>query len=375
MYKFIFLTSVLLHVVFFFSGSQFILASPQVESQPQQQVDEIPLSQVTFPTPVESSFVLKDFRFSTGEILPEVRINYLTIGDPKNEAVLILHGTAGSGQAMLRDSFAKRLFGKGQPLDATKYFIILPDAIGTGKSTKPSDGLKGKFPLYNYDDMVLGQYRLLTEGLNIKHLRVIVGNSMGGMQTWLWAVNYPDFMDGVVPMASQPTAMASRNWMMRRMITDAIRNDPVWNNGDYTEQPQLFRLINVYYGIATNGGSQWYQENAPTREKADELYAARLKNQTTMDTNDFLYQWDSSRDYDPEPKLGNIKAHVLAINSADDERNPPETGITEAAIKRIPNVKLYLIPGSPTTAGHGTVMDAGLWKREFEQFMASLPKK
>jgi homoserine O-acetyltransferase len=332
-------------------------------------------SDSAFPAPVEASFILKDFRFHTGEVMPEVRINYLTIGDPANEAVLILHGTAGSGRAMLRDSFAKNLFGPGQPLDATKHFIILPDAIGTGKSTKPSDGLKGKFPLYNYDDMVAGQYRLLTEGLNIRHLKVIVGNSMGGMQTWIWAVTYPDFMDVAVPMASQPTAMASRNWMLRRMITDAIRNDPVWKNGDYTEQPQFFRQMNVYYGIATNGGSQAYQAKAPTREKADELYATLLKNPTKMDANDFLYQWDSSRDYDPEPRLGNIRARILAINSADDERNPPETGITEAAIERIPNARLYLIPGSPTTAGHGTVMNAALWVKEFVDFMTKAPGK
>jgi homoserine O-acetyltransferase len=334
----------------------------------------IPAFAANYPDPNEASFVLKDFRFHTGEVLPEVRINYLTIGNPANPAVLILHGTAGSGQAMLRASFAEELFGPGQPLDAEKHFIILPDAVGTGKSTKPSDGLKGKFPLYNYDDMVFGQYRLLTEGLGVRHLRLIVGNSMGGMQTWIWAASYPDFMDGVVPMASQPTAMASRNWMMRRTITDAIRNDPAWKNGDYTEQPQQFRLINVYYGIATNGGALAYQEKAPTREKADELYAKMLQNQTKLDANDFLYQWDSSRDYDPEPKLGLIKTRVLAINSADDERNPPETGITSAAVKRIQKAKLYLIPGSPTTAGHGTVMDAALWKKQLVKFMKKLPK-
>ncbi|MDR2478003.1 MAG: alpha/beta fold hydrolase [Treponema sp.] len=334
----------------------------------------VPVAAATYPDPKEGSFVLKNFRFHTGEVLPEVKINYLTIGDPKNEAVLILHGTAGSGQAMLRPSFAEELFGPGQPLDAAKYFIILPDAIGTGKSARPSDGLRAKFPLYNYDDMVLGQYRLLTEGLKINHLRLIVGNSMGGMQTWIWGVTYPAFMDGLVPMASQPTAMASRNWMMRRMITDAIRNDPAWKNGDYTEQPQHFRLVNVYYGIATNGGSQFYQAQSPTREKADQLLAQRLANKTTMDANDFLYQWDSSRDYDPEPRLGSIKAHVLAINSADDERNPPETGITENAIRKIPNASLYLIPGSPTTAGHGTVMDAKLWKIKLVEFMNGLPR-
>ncbi|MDR1935123.1 MAG: alpha/beta fold hydrolase [Candidatus Accumulibacter sp.] len=326
----------------------------------------------SYPEPREASFVLKDFKFHTGEVLPEVRINYLTLGNAQNPAVLILHGTAGSGQAMLRASFAEELFGPGQPLDTAKYFIILPDAIGTGKSTKPSDGLKGKFPLYNYDDMVLGQYRLLTEGLNVKHLRIIVGNSMGGMQTWLWAVSYPDFMDAVVPMASQPTAMASRNWMLRRMITDAVRNDPAWKNGEYTEQPQYFRQINVYYGMATNGGNLAYQAKAPTREKADQLYASMLANPTKLDANDFLYQWDSSRDYDPEPKLGNIKARVLVINSADDERNPPESGLTENAVKKIPKASLYLIPGSATTAGHGTVMDAKLWKSRLIEFLGTL---
>lgn len=333
----------------------------------------VPAGAANYPEPKEDSFVLQDFRFHTGEVLPEVRINYLTIGDPKNEAVLILHGTAGSGRAMLRGSFAEELFGPGQPLDASKYFIILPDAIGTGKSSKPSDGLRAKFPLYNYDDMVLGQYRLLTEGLKINHLRLIVGNSMGGMQTWIWGTTYPNFMDALVPMASQPTAMASRNWMLRRMITDAVRNDPAWQGGNYTEQPQYFRMVNVWYGIATNGGSISYQFKAPSREKADELLAQMMANKTTIDANDFLYQWDSSRDYDPEPNLSRIRAAVLAINSADDERNPPETGITENAVRSIPNATLYLIPGSPTTAGHGTVMNAKLWKERLVEFMNSLP--
>jgi homoserine O-acetyltransferase len=326
-----------------------------------------------YPEPRESVFALRDFRFHTGEVLPEVKIAYLTIGNPKNEAVLILHGTAGSGRAMLRDSFADELFGPGQPLDAAKHFIILPDAIGTGKSSKPSDGLRAKFPLYNYDDMVAAQYRLLTEGLKIKHLRLIVGNSMGGMQAWIWGVTYPDFMDALVPMASQPTAMAGRNWMLRRMITDAIRNDPSWQEGNYTEQPQHFRMVNVWYGIATDGGSMTYQ-TAPTRAKADELLAKMMASKTTMDANDFLYQWDASRDYDPEPQLGAVKAHVLAVNSADDERNPPETGLTENVVKKIPRASLYLIPASPFTAGHGTVMDAKLWKAEFVEFMHNLPK-
>lgn len=327
-----------------------------------------------YPAPKEGSWVIKDFKFHTGQVLPEVRMHYRTIGEPTGEPVVVLHGTSGSGQSQLAPAFATELFGPGQALDASKYFIIIPDAIGHGKSTKPSDGMKGKFPLYNYDDMVAGYHKLVSEGLGIRRVRLIIGNSMGGMHAWVWAVNYPDYMDAIAPMASQPTAMASRNWMMRRLITDSIRNDPAWNNGDYTTQPQAWRVANVFYGIATNGGNLALQKAAPTRELADKLLDGRLKALSTADTNDFLYAWDSSRDYDPESKLDRIKAHVLVINAADDERNPPESGLTEAAVKRLKNARLHLIPGSEETRGHGTTGMAKFYNNELAEFLASTPR-
>src|SRR4051812_8227106 len=198
-----------------------------------------------YPAPKEGTFIAKDFRFHTGEVLPEVRLHYRTIGEPSGEPVVVLHGTGGSGASMLTPDFAGELFGEGQPLDATKYFIILPDAVGHGKSTKPSDGLKAQFPKYSSEDMVDGQYRLLTEGLGLKHVRLVIGNSMGGMHTWLWGGKYPDYMDALVPMASQPTEMAARNWMMRRLMIETIRQDPGYNNGDYTAQPKAMKLANV----------------------------------------------------------------------------------------------------------------------------------
>jgi len=332
-------------------------------------------AQTNYPAPKEGSWIAKDFKFHTGEVMPELRMAYRTVGEPTGEPVVVLHGTSGSGMSQLSPGYAGNLFGPGQALDASKYYIIIPDAIGHGKSTKPSDGLKGKFPLYNYDDMVAGYHRLVSEGLGIRHVRLITGNSMGGMHAWVWAVNYPDYMDAIAPMASQPTAMASRNWMMRRLITDSIRKDPAWMNGDYTSQPQAWRVANVFYGIATNGGTLAYQQMAPTREAADKLLDDRLKSLSTADTNDFLYAWDSSRDYDPEPKLERIKARVLVINAADDERNPPETGITEAALKKIKDVKLHLIPASTETRGHGTTGNAKFYANELAELLRTAPKK
>ena len=328
-----------------------------------------------YPAPKEGDFVARDFRFHTGEVMPELRLHYTTVGAPTGEPVLVLHGTAGSGTGMLNPAFAGELFGPGQPLDATKYFIILPDAIGAGKSSKPSDGLRAKFPRYNYDDMVAAQHRLVTEGLGLRHLRLVLGNSMGGMQTWMWGTTHPDFMDALVPMASQPTEMSSRNWMMRRMLIDAVRNDPDWNNGDYTAQPKGLRVANVFYGIATSGGTLAYQAMAPTREKADALLDARLSAPFTADANDFLYQWDSSRDYNPAPGLERITAALLAVNSADDERNPPETGIMERELKRVKNGRLHLIPGSEETRGHGTTGLAKFWKKELEEFLRTVPRR
>lgn len=324
------------------------------------------------PTPQEGDAVLKDFKFSTGAVFPELKIHYTTLGDPKNPAVLVLHGTTGSGVGMVNPDFAGELFGAGQPLDAAQYFIILPDAIGAGKSSKPSDGLRAKFPRYNYDDMVVAQYRLVKEHFKIDRLRLVIGNSMGGMQTWMWVIKYP-IMDIAVPMASLPAEMSSRNWMLRRFITESIRRDPLWLNGDYKEQPPSALFASTFYAIATNGGTQAIYKAAPTRARADRILDARLAAQYVGDANDHLYQWESSGDYNPSAGLEKITATLLAINSADDERNPPELGILERAIKRVKNGSFYVIPASPDTAGHGTTGMAKFWKAELARVLAKAP--
>lgn len=326
-----------------------------------------------WPAPVRSEWIVRDFRFHSGQVLPELRLACTTVGDPAGEPVLILHGTTGSGDSMLAPAFADELFGPGQPLDATRYFIVLPDAIGTGRSSKPSDGLRMQFPAYDYTDMVEAQYRLVTEHLGIAHLRAIIGNSMGGMHTWLWAQRHPDFMDLAVPMASLPVAMSGRNWIMRRLIIDAIRDDPDWKGGQYTEQPRSLRFASVFHGLATNGGNQALFKAAPDRARADALLDQRLQDQFNGDANDHLYQWESSGNYDPEPGLSQIRARVLAINSADDERNPPELGVLERAIARIPGAQAFVIPASPDTAGHATVGQARFWKDRFAQVLADTP--
>jgi homoserine O-acetyltransferase/O-succinyltransferase len=331
-------------------------------------------SAAEYPAPKEGNWVVRNFRFHTGEVLPELRLHYTTVGASTGEPVLILHGTAGSGANMLTPAFAGELFGPGQALDANRYYIILPDAIGTGKSGKPSDGLRMKFPKYNYGDMVDAQYRLVAEHLGVRHLRLVLGNSMGGMQTWIWAQKYPDFMDAAVPMASLPTEMSGRNWMMRRLIIDSIRNDPEWINGDYTKQPRSAQFSSVFYSIATSGGNQALYRTAPTREKADALLNQRLSAPFRGDANDLLYQWDSSRDYNPSPGLERIQAALLAINSADDERNPPELGVLNREIKRVRNGHVLLIPGSEETAGHGTTGRAKFWKKELGALLQSAPR-
>jgi homoserine O-acetyltransferase len=328
-----------------------------------------------YPTPREGEWIAKDFRFHTGEVMPELRLHYTTLGAPAGEPIVILHGTTGSGTGMLSPTLAGELFGPGQPLDAAKYYIILPDAIGHGKSAKPSDGLRTKFPQYDYDDMVVAQYRLVTEGLGVRHVRMVLGFSMGGMHVWMWGERYPDFMDTLVPMASQPSAMSSRNWMMRRLITDSIRNDPDWKDGNYTSQPRSAAFASVYYGIATAGGTLAYQKLAPTREAADKLLNQRLAAPFPADANDTLYQWASSGDYDPSPGLERIQATVLAINSADDERNPPETGIMERELKRIKNARLFLIPASEDTRGHATTVFAKFWKQQVQDLLETAPRR
>src|SRR5712691_9005421 len=326
-----------------------------------------------YPAPQEGSWVMRDFRFHTGEVLPELRLHYTTVGAPTGEPVLLLHGTTGSGAGMLTPAFAGELFGPGQPLDASRYYIILPDAIGTGKSSKPSDGLRASFPKYNYDDMVAAQYRLVTEHLGVRHLRVALGNSMGGMHIWIWAQKYPDFLDVAVPMASLPTEMSGRNWMTRRLIIDAIRNDPEWMNGNYTTQPRSLQFASVFYGIATNGGNRALYKAAPTREKADELLNQRLSAPFRGDANDHLYQWDASHDYNASSGLERIQAVLLVINSADDERNPPELGVLDREITRVKNGRVLLIPGSDQTAGHGTTAQAKFWKKELGELLQSAP--
>ena len=327
-----------------------------------------------YPTPREASWVARDFKVHTGEVMRELTLNYRTIGSPTGEPVLVLHGTAGSGASMLTPAFAGELFGAGQPLDASRYYIIIPDTLGHGKSSKPSDGLRTKFPKYNYDDMVDAHYRLLTEHLNVRHVRAVIGNSMGGMETWIFATRYPDYMDIAVPMACFPTEMSSRNWMLRRLITDSIRNDPDWKDGNYTQQPRSARVASVFFGIATSGGNQALYKAAPTREKADQLLDARMAAPFTADANDVLYQWDSSRDYNPSAGLEKIKAMVLAINAADDERNPPELGVLEREMKRVRSGRILLIPASESTAGHGTTASAKFYQRELAEILQAAPR-
>ena len=326
-----------------------------------------------YPEPREATWVARDFRFHTGEVMPELRLSYLTIGEPSGTPVLVLHGTAGSSRSMISPAFAGQLFGPGQALDAAKHYIIIPDALGAGKSSKPSDGLRARFPQFNYADILAAQHRLLTEGLGIRHVRLVIGNSMGGMLTWLWGATHPDFMDAIVPMAAQPTAMSGRNWMLRRMMIETIRRDPAYQGGDYSSQPASLSLGFLFFNIATNGGSQALQKSAPTRAAADAILDQRLAQPAAADANDLIYMYEASRDYDPEPLLGRIRARVLAINSADDERNPHETGLMAAAMARIPNARLLLIPGSPETAGHGTTGQARFWREELDRFLKELP--
>lgn len=325
------------------------------------------------PAPQQADWIARNFRFHTGEVLPELRLHYTTIGAPTGEPVLIIHGTAGSGTGLLAPGFGGQLFGPGQPLDATKYFIILPDTLGAGKSSKPSDGLRAKYPAYDYDDAVLAEYRLVTEGLGLHHLRLVLGNSMGGMHAWLWGVAYPGFADALVPMASQPTEMSARNWMLRRMLIETIRRDPEYKDGNYATEPASVQFANVFFGIATNGGTLNYQAVAPTHALADRYVDGQLAAPGPADANDFLYQWNASRNYDPSPRLERIDASVLAINSADDERNPPETGLMARAMQRIKNGRLYLIPASAETRGHGTTGFAKFWAEPLRSFLQTVP--
>jgi homoserine O-acetyltransferase len=328
-----------------------------------------------YPAPKQGDWIAKDFKFHTGETMPALRLHYTTVGEPTGQPVLVLHGSGGSAASMLTDTFAGELFGPGQPLDAAKYYIIIPDGIGHGKSSKPSDGMKTAFPKYDYADMVEAQYRLVREGLGINRLRLVIGNSMGGMHTWIWGEKYPGYMDALVPMASQPAEMAARNWMLRRMMLETIRSDPDYNGGNYAAQPRIMKYAINAYGIATGGGTLGYQTLAPTAAKADQMVDGRLATPVTADANDFLYQWEASHDYNPSPGLERIEATLLAINAADDERNPPETGVTDAALKRVKHGRLYLIPASTETRGHLTTGNASFYKQQLQELLQTAPQR
>ena len=321
------------------------------------------------PPVTQGDFVMPGFHFRDGNTLPQLRIHYRTLGTLKvdangraTNAVLIMHGTTGSGAQFINSIFGAELFNAGQLLDAGKYFVILPDDIGHGQSSRPSESLHAKFPAYGYRDMVEAEYRLVTDGLHVNHLRLVMGTSMGGMHTWLWGETYPDFMDALMPLASLPEQISGRNRVWRKMICDCIRNDPQWQGGDYQQQPQsLQTAAGILFFMGSNPLLRYQQ--APTGAKANELLDKYTQNaMQTTDANNVLYALQSSSDYDPEPKLEAITAPLLAINSADDLINPPDLGIMEKQIKRVKQGRAILIPEGPDTQGHGTHTVAKVWK-------------
>jgi homoserine O-acetyltransferase len=332
-------------------------------------------SAADYPKPVEADAVLKDFRFASGETL-DLKIHYRTIGRPRQDkngkvlnAVLILHATTGSGAQFVVDAFAGELFGEGQPLDAGRYYLILPDAIGHGQSSKPSDSLHAKFPRYGYEDMIHAQHRLLTESLKVNHLRLVMGTSMGGMHTWLWGEQYPEFMDALLPLACLPTQISGRNRLWRNLAAEAIRTDPEWKEGEYTTQPRGLRLAAEVLQLMSSSPVV-RQRQGPTSKEADAAFGKELTGLLArLDANDMLYAVESSRDYDPSPGLGKIGAPLLAINFADDLINPPELGILEREIKAMKKGRAIVIPASKETVGHGTHTKAAVWKEHLEKLL------
>ena len=331
------------------------------------------------PNRQEGTFIARDFRFQSGEILPELKLGYTTLGTPQRDSsgniingVLLLHGTTGTGANWLVPSLAEALFRETQALDAAKYYLILADSIGLGRSAKPSDGLKAKFPHYGYRDMVDAQYRLVTEGLGVKHLRLVLGTSMGGMQTWLWAERYPDMMDGAVAITSLPTQISGRNLLWRRVIVEAIRNDPDWNGGNYTTPPSRFTTVVPVFSIMVDSPTH-LQAIAPTREKANALYDQIVEAAKRLDANDYLYRWEASADYNPQPDLEKIRAKFLAINFTDDLINPSELKVIEREIPRVKNGSHVLIPAGENTLGHQNQSQGALWGPYVAEFLKQLP--
>lgn len=327
--------------------------------------------------PTEADYVAHDFHFKSGETLAELRLHYLTLGKPERNgagkvtnAVLILHGTGGSGHQFLSPQFSDVLFGPGQLLDANRYFIILPDNIGHGKSIKPSDGMRAHFPQYDYDDMVAAQHELLEKGLGVNHLRLVMGTSMGCMHSWVWGETYPEFMDAMMPLACLPVQIAGRNRLWREMVIEGIRQDPEWNNGDYKTEPRAALEISADFLLIAGSAPLLMQKNLPTRDDADKYLDESMKHtMATLDANDLLYAVNASRNYDPSAKLETIKTPVMFVNSADDFINPPELGIAEREIKRVPHGKFVLIPVSDQTHGHGTHTWAALWQQYLRELL------
>ena len=327
--------------------------------------------------PTEADYVAHDFHFKSGETLAELRLHYLTLGKPERNgagkvtnAVLILHGTGGSGHQFLSPQFSDVLFGPGQLLDANRYFIILPDNIGHGKSSKPSDGMRAHFPQYDYDDMVAAQHELLEKGLGVNHLRLVMGTSMGCMHSWVWGETYPEFMDAMMPLACLPVQIAGRNRLWREMVMEGIRQDPEWNNGDYKTEPRAALEISADFLLIAGSAPLLMQKNLPTRDDADKYLDESMKHtMATLDANDLLYAVNASRNYDPSAKLETIKTPVMFVNSADDFINPPELGIAEREIKRVPHGKFVLIPVSDQTHGHGTHTWAAVWQQYLKELL------
>lgn len=329
------------------------------------------------PAPHEGDFGVRDFTFRSGETLPELRLHYLALGQPARDArgqvtnaVLVMHGTGGSGRQFLAPQFAGVLYGAGAPLDTTRFYVVLPDGIGHGRSSKPSDGLHARFPHYDYDDMVLADYRLLTEHLGVRHLRLVMGTSMGGMHTWVWGETYPDFMDALMPLACQPVAIVGRNRLWRSMVRDAIQGDPAWNGGEYTAQPREGMRTAIDLLILAGSAPLQMQKNLATRDSVDRYLGNQLAaRMAATDANDLLYQVDASRNYDPSPRLETIQAPVMFVNSADDFINPPELAIAEREIKRVKRGRFVLLPISDQTRGHGTHTWAAVWKQYLEELL------